>query len=285
MKGQYYFNGEYIEPQDISVSCFDCGFNFGAGIYEVFAFCHGVPFQLAEHVERLCKGGAALGIPVNKTAIEEVCSTLIKKSNESNGYIYIQMTFGDYGKRNHHLPQTIEPTLLIYTFYVSSPSVEVFNKGFSLQTTTNVRWQRCEIKTISLLPNILSLREAVNEGFDDCLFVDEHHHALECSAANIFFVEKGILKTPPETNKILPGITRATVIKVARKCGIQVDICDCPIEQLKHADEVFLTSTTKQILPIGRIDNDSVTSVPGKVTKRLFNKWKQTVQQETSCSN
>ncbi len=84
MKGQYYFNGEYIEPQDISVSCFDYGFNFGAGIYEVFAFCHGVPFQLAEHMERLSKGGAALGIPVNKTAIEEVCSTLIKKSKESN---------------------------------------------------------------------------------------------------------------------------------------------------------------------------------------------------------
>jgi D-alanine transaminase len=285
MKGLYYFKGEYVEPQDISVSPFDYGFNFGAGIYEVLAFCHGVPFQLAEHMERLCKGGAALGIPVNRETIEEVCSTLVKKSKERNGYLYIQMTFGDYGKRNHRLPQAIEPNLLVYTFNVPSPSTEVFNKGFSIQTTPNIRWQRCEIKTISLLPNIIALREAVNEGFDDCLFVDENGHGLECSAANIFFVDKGILNTPPETNKILPGITRATVIELARESGIQVNICDCSIEQFQHADEVFITSTTKHILPIQRIDNESITFVPGKVTKHLFDKWTEFLEQETSSSD
>lgn len=285
MKGLYYFNGEYVEPQDISVSPFDYGFNFGAGIYEVLAFCHGVPFQLAEHMERLGKGGAALGLPVNRETIEEVCSTLVKKSKERNGYIYIQMTFGDYGKRSHRLPQAIEPNLLVYTFNVPSPSTEVFNKGFSIQTTPNIRWQRCEIKTISLLPNIIALREAVNEGFDDCLFVDEQGYALECSAANLFFVEKGVLKTPPETNKILPGITRATIIQLASNCCIQVDICDCSVERLKQADEVFICSTTKHILPVARIDNESIAFVPGEVTKDLFSKWKQFVEQETSCSD
>lgn len=280
-----YFNDEYVKLENISISPFDYGFNFGAGIYEVCAFRSGIPFQMSEHLTRLCRGGDALGIPVNKTTIKDVCSTLIRNNQELDGYIYIQLTFGDYDKRNHHLPETIEPTLLVYTFNVSSPSLEVFNKGFSLQTVPNTRWQRCELKTISLLPNIVSLKGAVKKGFDDCLFVDEHDHALECSAANVFFVEKEILKTPPETNKILPGITRATVLKLAENNTISVDICDCSVERLKQADEVFITSTTKHILPVGRIDNELIASIPGEVTKHLFNKWKRFVERETSLSD
>ena len=168
MKDLYYFNGEYVKVKDISISPFDYGFNFGAGIYEVCAFRNGMAFQMSEHLTRLCRGGDALGIPVNKTTIEEVCSNLIGNHQELGGYIYIQLTYGAYDKRNHHLPETVEPTLLAYTFNVSSPSLEVFNKGFSLQTVPNIRWQRCELKTISLLPNILSLREAVKNKFNDC---------------------------------------------------------------------------------------------------------------------
>ena len=112
--------------------------------------------------------------------------------------------------------------------------------------------------------------------------VDEQDHVLECSAANLFFVEKGILKTPPETNKILPGITRATVIKLAENDTSPVEICDCSVKRLKQADEVFITSTTKHILPVGRIDTKSIASIPGEVTKHLFHKWKQCVEQETS---
>ena len=279
MKELYYFNGEYLEAKDISISPFDYGFNFGAGIYEVCGFYRGVSFQLAEHLTRLCRGGDGLALPVDRTEVEKVCNTLIEQNAGESGYLYIQLTFGDYGKRNHHLPKTIEPTLLVYTLNVSSPSTEVFNRGFSLQTAADTRWQRCDLKTISLLPNIITLRGAVAQGFDDCLFVDEQGYALECSAANIFYVENGVLKTPPENNKILPGITRATVIELAKKNFIEVDVCACSIEQLKQADEVFISSTTKQLLPIGTIDNQAMRSVPGEVTKKLFSKWQQFVEQ------
>lgn len=277
-----YFNSKYVKTEDISISPFDYGFNFGAGIYEVFAFHRGIPLQMDEHLTRLSRGGDALGIPVDKTAIRDACSFLIANNQECDGYIYIQLTFGGYDKRNHHLPTTIEPTLLIYTYNVSSPSPAFFTKGYSLKTVPNIRWKRCDLKTTSLLPNILSLKEAVTDGFDDCLFVDEQNHVLECSAANVFCVEKGTLKTPPESNNILPGITRATVIKLAKANAIPLEFCECSVQQVKQADEVFITSTTKQILPVGRIDNDSIASVPGEVTTHLISKLKEFTAQETS---
>lgn len=282
MKKLYYFNSKYVKTEDISISPFDYGFNFGAGIYEVFAFHRSKPLQIGEHLMRLSRGGDALGIPVDQTAIKDACSFLIANNQEPDGYVYIQLTFGGYDKRNHHLPTTIEPTVLIYTFNVSNPSPEFFSKGYTLKTVPNMRWQRCDLKTISLLPNILSLKEAVTDGFNDCLFVDEHNHVLECSAANVFFVEKGTLKTPPESNNILPGITRATVIELAKANAIPLEFCECSAQQVKQADEVFITSTTKQILPVGRIDNDSIASVSGEVTSHLLSKLKVFTAQETS---
>lgn len=277
-----YFNGEYVNSEDISISQFDYGFNFGAGIYEVCAFRRGIPFQMSEHLRRLCRGGKALGIPVDQAVIREVCTSLIANNQELDGYIYIQLTLGGYGKRNHHLPETIEPTLLIYTFNVSSPSPDVSNKGYALRTVPNIRWKRCDLKTTSLLPNILSLKDVVKKGFDDCLFVDEQNHVLECSAANLFFVEKGTLKTPPESHNILPGITRATVIRLAEDNTIPMEFCDCSVERIKQADEVFITSTTKQILPVGRINNNAIATISGEVTNYLLNKLKRFVEQETS---
>ena len=272
-----YLNGVFCPIADATVSIEDRGFQFGDGVYEVVVSHAGRPFQLEEHMQRLRLSAAAIGLEYDfdHAPLEPIIAEGMRRSELNDAMIYLQLTRG-VAPREHAAPDSVRPTVVM-TFKPRPVVPDEFRRrGARVITIPDTRWANCYIKAITLLPNTLAKTDALRRGYDDAIFVTRTGEVRECTAANVFVVHDGRLRTPPRTESILHGITQAFVLDCAAAAGVAGEEGTCTVEGLKRADEVFMSSTTTEILGITSIDDESVgDGQVGPVTKRLLREFRQ----------
>ena len=266
-----YLNGEFIAPDAAKVSVFDRGFVFADGVYEVIPAYGGRLFRLAQHLERLEQSlnGIRLQNPLSAAAWSAVFERLLAQFGKADQYVYLQITRGA-APRDHAFPAGVAPTVFAFAKRIDYPSASLIAQGVTAVTLSDIRWSRCDIKSIALLPNVLMRQQAVDGGAVEAILLRDGC-VTEGAASNVFVVYRKQLLTPPKGPYILPGITRDLVVELARASA--VDFAERPIAEaeLRGADEVWMTSSTKEILPIVRIDGQPVGSGrPGALHAQLF---------------
>jgi D-alanine transaminase len=273
---QVYLDGKFLPPEQARVSVFDRGFIFGDGVYEVIPVFGGRLFRLPHHLARLDASLAAIRLR-NPHTVEEwksIFTRLMVEHGTKDQSIYLQITRG-VAPRDHAFPPNAVPTVFAYAQPLKYPPAEQLTQGVTAVTTDDIRWQRCDIKAIALLANALLRQQAIEQGAVEAILVRDGV-VTEGAASNIFVVKNGRLVTPPKGPFILPGITRDLVVEIARAKGVSCDELPVKIETLSSADEVWLTSSTKEILPITRIDGRPVgTGKPGPMHARMFALYKE----------
>ncbi len=265
-----YLNGEYVALKDARVSVLDRGFIFGDGIYEVIPVYNREPFRLTAHLQRLqaCLEGVRMANPHSDAQWESLFREVIKRNPHEDQALYLQVTRG-LAKRDHAFPPAVSPTVFVMSNKLGVPTVEAVSHGVSALTLADNRWLRCDIKSTSLLPNILLRQAAVDAGCAEAVMVRDGF-LTEGAASNIFVVKNGVLFSPPKSHLILPGITYDVVLDLARKGGIPVEVRAVSEAELRSADEVWLSSSTREVLAITTLDGKSVGSgKPGDRFKQL----------------
>ncbi len=246
MTESIWINGEIMPLADASISVEDRGFQFADGVYEVIRLYNGKPFALDAHLQRLEKSAAEiqLALPPVAANLNTEIARFLARAPLRDGMIYLQLTRGT-APRNHAFPQS-KPTLLFYTRELPPLPDPAAAEGIKLLSVADERWKRCWIKSIALLPNVLAKNQAIAAGADEAAFID-NCVVTECAASNIFAVIGGRLMTHPVGSKVLPGITRDILLEIAPKIGIAVEERGFREEEAITADELFITSTTREI--------------------------------------
>ncbi|EIJ41144.1 D-amino acid aminotransferase [Beggiatoa alba B18LD] len=264
-----YLNGEFLPLADAKIPVLDRGFIFGDGIYEVIPVYHGKLFQAQEHLQRLENSLEKINLvnPYARATWLELINTLIAHNQGGSQIIYVQVTRG-VAKRQHHFPENTTPTVLM----TSSPFTEPnkVTEGYHVITRPDIRWLNCDIKSIALLGNVLLRQEAIANQAKETILIRDGY-LTEGAATNVFVVLQGIVFTPPKNNLILPGITRDVLVKVLHDANIPCQETAVSEAQLRTADEIWLTSTSLEVAPITRLDNQIVGT--GKVGAVWSTAW------------
>lgn len=261
-----YLNGEFMPMDQARVPVLDRGFLFGDGVYEVIPVYGGRPLRLGEHLRRLERSLSAIHMesPVSDEAWSEIIDRLIDGPEDQQ--IYIQVTRGAQPKRDHAIPASITPTI----FAMGSQIAPIPSGGIKAVTVTDIRWDRCDIKAITLLANVLLRQEALSRGAAEAVIVRDGL-ALEGAASNLFIVQKQIIITPPKSDTILPGITRDLVLEIAREAGFTTVERTISLPELRCADEIWFTSSTREILSVTELDGLPVSGgEPGPVWRAVL---------------
>jgi D-alanine transaminase len=264
-----YFNGRYLPRDDVKISPDDRGFLFAEGIYEVVRWYEGFFFDMEGHLTRMKRSLREILISwPEEDSFPVIARELIKLNNleKSSALIYLQVTRG-VAKRTHSFPSPpVNPT--VYAFAKDFiPENAGKESGISIMLKEDIRWSRCDIKAVALLPNTLCFQEAVDRGFFECVFT-RNGIITECSHSNIFFVIKGIVYTHPESVHVLSGITRKNIIRVAREAGIPVKEEAVSEKMLDGVQEIFITNTSGEITSVIAVDNLVIgDGIPGPVTR------------------
>lgn len=265
-----YFNGDYLPKEQVRVSPDDRGFVFGDGVYEVVRSYGGKLFALEAHLARLEFGVCELGITgVNTSALGEVAVELLRRNDLTTGdaTVYFQVTRGS-APRSHSFPDPpVPPTVYLQAGRFRPKSDPA--KGVAAITVPDIRWARCDIKTVQLLPNVLANQQARAAGVGDALFVRDGV-LLEGSHSALFFVFGEEVRTAPRNNYILPSITRGILLDLCRSSGIPAREAPVFVQDLPRATEAFIAGTTTEVMPLVQIDGRPVgDGTPGPVTRRL----------------
>jgi D-alanine transaminase len=270
-----YLNGEFLPPDQAKVSVFDRGFIFGDGVYEVIPVFGGRLFRLPHHLMRLDASLSAIRLRNPHTQQEwNNIFTRLLATGSGDQSIYLQITRG-VAPRDHAFPPNITPTVFAYAQPLKYSPPEQLAQGVAAVTAADIRWQRCDIKAIALLANALLRQQAIDQDAVEAILMRDGV-VTEGAASNIFVIKNGHLVTPPKGPFILPGITRDLVVEIARAKGVPCDELPVKIEMLRSADEVWLTSSTKEILPITRIDGRPVgNGKPGPMHAKMFALYKE----------
>lgn len=260
-----YLNGKYLPGDQALVSVFDRGFMFGDGIYEVIPVYWGQPFRWAQHLERLTCNLTAIRMhdPLTATQWTELLADLIR-FNPSAGdqSIYVQITRGP-ARRDHAIPKETTPTVFAMCAPIIPPDQALLARGVSAVTLEDIRWTYCDIKAITLLPNVLLRADAGEHGALDAILL-RAGVVTEGTASNVFVWAGGSLLTPPKSRRLLPGITRDLVLEIAQRQGVNAFEHDLTEDDLRSAEEIWLTSSTKEILPVTQLNGHPVgTGAPG----------------------
>lgn len=269
---KYLWKQELVEQDDVHIDLHDRGYQFGDGLYEVIRVYCGYPFMLDEHVIRMFDGAnkTDLIFPVTKNELKQLVYDLIAANQLYMGYVYLQLTRGDGIVRNHLFPQCEESTPVLSGFTkVLERDVHKMETGVKVITIPDERWLKCDIKTISLMGNVLARHQATKAGVQDVI---QHRDGIvtECSTSNLFIVKDGVIWTHPNNNLILPGITKLVVMQCAAELGVLVMEEPFTLDALMSADEVFLTSTTQEVTAIVEIDGKMVANgLRGPITEQL----------------
>ena len=266
-----YFNGNFLPKEEVHLSPDDRGFLFGDGIYEVIFIYNGKLFKAKEHFKRLARNLKETRINFHDTEkLEGVAERLIKdnKIENAGAMIYIQITRG-VALRKHSFPgKEVTPTVYACILEVILPKEKIAN-GVKIILVPDIRWKRCDIKSISLLPNVLANQQAVVNGAEDAVFIRDGV-ITEGSHNSFCAVFDGVLYTHPKDNRILPGITREIILELCGKNNIPVREVPILEKELKKADECMLTGTGCEVIPVVAVDNWQVgDGKPGPITKRL----------------
>ena len=258
-----YLNGDFMPLDEARISPMDRGFLFGDGIYEVIPSYGGRMVGFGPHISRMYDGLNAIEInhEWDKNQWRELCIALMEKNGNGNLGIYLHVTRGADSKRNHAYPEGVAPTVFGYAFEIPEPPVADRNlvKPYTCSTAQDLRWDRCNIKSISLLGNVLHYQQGFRKGDGEVLLYNSNNELTECGACNAYIVRNGVVATPPLDNQILPGITRQLVLKVLREDGsIPVEERIISMDEVWDADEVWISSSSKEVAPVVKIDGKPV---------------------------
>lgn len=266
-----YLNGEYLPLRDARISPLDRGFLFGDSVYEVLPVFEGRMFRFREHFDRLARGLAEIRIPSPHTHEQwlEILNTLIRRNGGADMYVYVQVTRGaEYG-RNHAFPkQPTAPTVFSMASPLPVMTDEQRRDGLNAITVQDFRWGRCDIKATTLLANVLMKQQAADAGAQEAIIL-RGDEVLEGASTSIFVAKNGSVATPPNSHRILPGTTRDATLELAS--GVMpIDIRPIRLDELRSADEVWISAATRNVLPIGRIDGRPVgAGKPGPLWERM----------------
>jgi D-alanine transaminase len=269
-----FINGRFLPWKDATVSIDDRGFQFGDGVYEVVRIYRGVPFELPAHLDRLTRSAKELRIsqPYSRTEWAQWIQQGLSQAGYQDAKVYIQITRGA-APRDHAFPPEIQPTVVMTIRELRPLGLEVRQVGVVACTCEDLRWGRCDIKSLNLLGNVLAREEAKKAGVFEAILVKDGL-VTEGSLSNVMAVQSGTVVTAPEGPRILSGVTRTVVLGMAKKEGIPVEERFLTVDALYAADEVFLTGTTIEVLGVVRIDGKTIGSgQPGPVTKALAARW------------
>src|SRR4051812_38080139 len=260
-----------VDESEAKISVNDRGFVFADGIYEVIRVFGGRPFEMERHIERLERSAAALRLTLDPSAeeIARIADDLLRREEADEAQIYIQVTRG-VAPRGHAVPGGIRPTTLVAIRPALAPAPELLKSGGAAITVPDDRWARCDVKAIGLTANILARTQAVEAGAYEAIFVRDGY-VTDAASCNVFAIFGTTLMTAPCTNYILWGITREVVLELAREDGIDTLEATFRAEQLREADEIFVTGTSSGLVPIVTLDGAVVGSGRvGPVTRRLM---------------
>ena len=268
---EVYFNGKWMPHGEAFISVFDRGFMFGDGVYEVTPFYKGDAFRMKDHLDRLKYSLKETGIFHDVDSLEEVMNEAITRQGllTRDAAVYIQITRG-VAPRTHFIPEEIPPTILLYAYPVILEGFE--EKKAEVLVTEDLRWHRCDIKSLSLLANIQANTLSHNKGLGETILVRDGYFT-EGSHSSIFFVKNDKLFTHPEGPCILSGITRKVIMELCQDLKIEVIEKAVHIDELVEVDEIFLTGTTTQVLAVRSMrsqeDEEIFSGKSNKITKKL----------------
>jgi D-alanine transaminase len=265
-----YLNGEYLPLREARISPLDRGFLFADSVYEVLPVFEGRMFRFREHFDRLARslGEIRLASPHTHEQWRDLLEDLIRRNGGRNMYVYVQVTRGmEYG-RNHAFPSAVTPTVFAMASPLPVLTEELRAKGLSAITVEDFRWGRCDIKSTALLANVLMKQQAADAGAQEAIIVRDGE-VLEGSSTSIFVVLQGKVVTPPNSRRILPGTTRDAALELAQ-LDLPVEIRPVTADELRRADEVWLSAATRDVIPVGRIDGRPVgEGRPGPLWQRM----------------
>ncbi|MFC7370650.1 D-amino-acid transaminase [Fictibacillus iocasae] len=271
------YHDQYVKKQDAVIDMEDRGYNFGDGIYEVVFVYGGKPFAMKEHFERFISSASKLEmqLPFDAARFVELTEGLIQKNDLKDGMVYVQMTRGA-SPRNHLYERDMKCLVTGFTRHMKPPE-DLHKAGIRVYLTDDIRWLRCDIKSLNLLGNTMAKRLAADHNCHEAI---QHRDGTvtEGSSSNLFIVKDGILKTHPANNLILNGITRQVIMKIADEQGITVEEAPFTIDELSDAHEVFISSTTMEVTPVIQIAGqlDAHYEI-GDVTRTLQNRLKKKI--------
>ncbi len=272
-----FLNGEFMPADEARVPVMDRGFLFGDGVYEVIPVYSRRPFRLVEHLRRL--QGSLNAIRLDNPYTDEIWAThigrIVAEAEWDDQSVYLQVTRGTDTKRNHAFPKVVVPSVFIMSEALSTPPAAQRSEGIAAVSAVDNRWLRCDIKATSLLANCLLRQLAVDAGcVETVLFRDGL--LTEGSASSIFAVKDGVLLAPQKSHLILPGITYDVVLELAARHGLAVVVRDVTEIEARGADELWLASSTKEVLPIVTLDGRPLGSGrPGPVYRQMADWYQQ----------
>ena len=278
-----HFNGELMPLDRIAISPLDRGFIFGDGVYEVIPVYEGVMMRGREHFERLQRSMDEIALANPHTTDEwlRLVNELLAH-HPGNQSVYIQVTRGAPAKRDHVIPKGLQPTVFMMVQPLASPSKEAVENGVACVTAPDFRWEKCHIKSTSLLGNVLARQISFEAGATETILLRDGF-VTEASSSNVFVVKEGVVAAPPQDNLILLGITYDLVVRLAAEGAVKLEIRRISESELRDADEVWLSSSTKEVLAVTRIDGKPVgTGKPGPAFRRmhaLFQEYKAGLRQ------
>lgn len=281
-----YLNGEYKPLAETQVSVMDRGFLFGDAVYEVIPVYARRPFRLSEHLQRLRASLAAIRMPNPHSDAEwtAIIERIVAESGSADQQVYLQATRGISPVRNHAFPADTKPTALVMSDPLLPPDAALFANGVTAVSASDFRWLRCDIKTTSLLANCLLRQIAVDAGCAETVLFREDI-LTEGAASNIFVIKDGVLLAPPKNHLMLPGITYDVVLEIAARADIPYAVRNITATEVMQADELLMTSSTREVLPIVTLDGRPVghgkaAGKPGPMAQQLaagYQEFKRTV--------
>ena len=268
-----YLNGAFMPIEEARVPVLDRGFIFGDGVYEVIPVYSRRPFRLAEHLKRLQHSldGIKLPNPHSEAEWTDILNELIQRNEPEDQYLYLHITRG-VARRDHAFPNPpVPPTVFALSNPLTTPSAEQLQHGIDCITVVDNRWLRCDIKSIALLPNVLLRQAAVDAGCAEAILIRDDAFLTEGAASNIFVVKNDKLLAPPKDNFMLPGITYDVILELAAANGIPYEVRRVTKAEVLSADELLLTSSTREVLAITTLDGKPVgDGKPGTMFARLY---------------
>jgi D-alanine transaminase len=271
MSETVYLNGAFMPMAEARVPVLDRGFIFGDGVYEVIPVYSRHPFRLEEHLRRLQASLDAIRLPNPHPAAEwaRLVRRLIELNAPQDQSVYLHVTRG-VARRDHAFPQGVAPTVFMMSNPLTTPPAAQVETGVAAITAQDNRWLRCDIKAIALLPNVLLRQLAVDAGCAETLLIRDGT-LTEGAASNIFVVRRGVVLAPPKNHLMLPGITYDVVLELAAAAGLPHEVREVGEDELRGAEEVWLTSSTREVLAVTRLDGKAVgAGVPGPLFKRMY---------------
>jgi len=273
-----YLNGEFMPRAEARVPAMDRGFLFGDGAYEVVPVYSRRPFRLEEHLRRLERTLEAIRLPdpLERSEWSKLVLEVIARNAPEDQSVYVQVSRGaDMSKRNHAFPEGVAPTVFVMSEPLHTPPPDQIANGVGAISAADFRWLRCDLKTVSLLGNCLLRQLAVDAGCAETILLRDGF-LTEGAASNIFVVREGVLAAPPRSHLMLTGITYDVVLELAVRHGMAHEVREILESELRRADEIWITSSTKEVLPVTSLDGKPVgAGRPGPLFARMYGWYQQ----------